>query len=140
MLRRSRPGSRAGAGLVVLLAALVHLLACAHGPAATTAVRVDAILTVSTTCGQASEPTDDPAAQRTTPAEDPQEQCWGTDEPTLQPPRDIAPAAPALHNTLPPGGQADAPIITVRAAPPPDPRPDSASTGQSRARLGVWRT
>ncbi|WP_329503653.1 hypothetical protein RFN58_35190 [Streptomyces iakyrus] len=137
--RSSRSVSRTGAALVVLLAALVHVLACAHGPAPTGAARADAILTASVTRVPPSEPTGDPARWQAAPAEDSPVQCWGTDEPTVQPPRDIAPAADAPQEAQP-AVHADASLVSVRGGPPSQPDLGTPPVQRERARLGVWRT
>ncbi|WP_159024509.1 hypothetical protein [Streptomyces scabiei] len=131
--------ARTGAVLVVLMAALVHLLACSHGPAPVGVGRADSLLAAPASCAQASEPTDDPAANQPGPAGGGETLCQGHYEPTAQPPRDPAPATAAMPTALPPQ-YADAPTVAERAAPPSDPSPSGDSVGQSRARLGVWRT
>ncbi|MEU0108417.1 hypothetical protein ABZ313_24080 [Streptomyces sp. NPDC006251] len=138
--RRSRSVSRTGAVLVVLLAALVHLLACAHGPTAVGASGADAILAAAPAAsGQVSRPADDRVGQQTTPAQGNQSHCWGIDEPTVQPPRDLTPATDAVPNALPRERTA-APSDAVRPAAPFRRGPGAGPAGQSRARLGVWRT
>ena len=137
--RSSRSVSRTGAALVVLLAALVHVLACAHGPAPTGAARADVILTASVTRVPPSEPTGDPAMRQSDPAEEDPAQCWGTDEPTVQPPRGIAPAADALPDARP-AADTNALPDAVRDGPHTQPGPDASSVQRERARLGVWRT
>ncbi|WP_420036165.1 hypothetical protein ACN2WE_31580 [Streptomyces sp. cg28] len=128
--RGDRPGAWAGAALVVLLAALLHLLACAHGPVPDGAGRAD---TIAATSAVATHGTDGRGEGDV--------RCRGMDEPTAQPPRDRTPAE------------------TVRSAPAAEPRlssPEpsrglSAGAGRhtecsphspqrDRARLGVWRT
>ncbi|GAA3245910.1 hypothetical protein [Streptomyces labedae] len=137
--RSNRSLSRTGAALVVLMAALVHLLACAHGPAQAGAARADAILTAFVSCGPPSEPTSDPARKQAAPAEDGPAQCWGTDEPTVQPPRDLAPAADAPQEAQP-VVRADALPGSVRGGPPPQSDVGAPPVQGERARLGVWRT
>ncbi|MFF0131746.1 hypothetical protein ACFYTG_39565 [Streptomyces mirabilis] len=132
--------SRTGAALVVLLTTLVHVLACAHGPTPTGIGRVDTILATSTAnCRHTAAPTGNPTAEEPDPAEDSEAQCWGTDEPTVQPPSDIAPAGEAVPCALPVepiGALAD--VVPGRPLWPP---PSTASSvQQERARLGVWRT
>ncbi|MET9871107.1 hypothetical protein ABZZ16_34165, partial [Streptomyces sp. NPDC006386] len=137
--RRSRPVKRTGAVLVVLLAALVHLLACAHGPAPVGVGRADSLLVAQASCGQSAGPVGDPASHQREPRDGGAAWCWGHDEPTAQPPRDAASAAAVMPTDLPPQ-YVGAPAAAPWAAPPTDPRPDAESVGQSRARLGVWRT
>ncbi|MEU0720525.1 hypothetical protein ABZ498_25500 [Streptomyces lavendulocolor] len=138
--RQRRPVSWTGAALVVLLAALVHLLACAHGPLAAGAGRADAIPVVSTaSCGQPTEPGTDPALKGLDPGDGGGAHCWSLDGPTAQPPRDIALLAEAAHCLLPSEridalpGQPGAQLPPSRAEPP-------FSVPQERAQLGVWRT
>ncbi|WP_262056485.1 hypothetical protein [Streptomyces sp. STR69] len=131
--------SRTGTALVVLLAALVHLLACAHGPTPTGVSRADAILSAPVSCGQPAGSTEDRAVQQSDPTGGDPSHCCGIDEPTVQPPRDIAPAAAAVPHAVP-AERAAAPLLAVRAALLPDPERDAIPQGQSQARLGVWRT
>lgn len=137
--RSPRPGSHAGAALVVLLAMLVHLLGCAHGPALDS-VRTDSLLTMTTSCGPASAGVaDEPATQHGTPSEDEPVECEGSDEPSVQPPRDIVTPAPTAALTVQPMTNPAAPHVR-RPPLPPAPDPGSPDTGRSRAGLGVWRT
>ncbi|MGC4971666.1 hypothetical protein ACLQ2D_02005 [Streptomyces sp. DT199] len=139
--RSSHPGVRTGAALLVLMAALMHLLACAHGPTSAAAGRTDTFLAVSPPCAQPPEPPADPAARQTAPAPGNGERCWGLDEPSVQPPRDITRAVQAVQDALP---------ADHLSALPPSPVPQYEQsgrsecglppTGQERARLGVWRT
>ncbi|MET9831974.1 hypothetical protein ABZ078_22345 [Streptomyces sp. NPDC006385] len=139
--RSSRSTARAGAALLVILAALVHVLACAHGPTAGAAGRADSLLLVSSAaCGQAHERPEQTTAQQTAPAHNSGVHCWGMDEPTVQPPRDIAVAGPAVHDDpaaehlgvqLPPAAPALQSLSLMPGLP---------SAGQTRACFGVWRT
>ncbi|ALV39181.1 hypothetical protein [Streptomyces sp. CdTB01] len=139
-LRSSRPVARTGAVLVVLVAALVHLLACAHGPTPTGVGQPDAILTATVSCAQASGPADDESAVREDgPAQENDVRCWGVDEPTVQPPRAIAPAAEVIQDALPIDPTSVLPG-TVGEGPPPPPAGGTSSAQQQRALLGVWRT
>lgn len=130
---------RTGAVVAVLLAALVHLLSCAHGPAPAGTARVDSLVAAPASCGQASTPVDGPAADQSAPAGGDTTQCLGHDEPTTQPPRDSAPATAALPTVLP-TRHTDAPAGPAWAPPPPKQTLAAEPVGQSRARLGVWRT
>ncbi|MFJ4714085.1 hypothetical protein [Streptomyces sp. NPDC088785] len=153
--RGDRPGAWSGAALVVLLAALLHLLACAHGPAPAGVPRADTIAATGHAAGSAAArtgpaltpgPTTVAHATTAPPMDgdrDGDGRCRGMDEPTAQPPRDRTGAAiPRDAQSAEPhlAGLAPAPP-PVRAAgapgppvcPPPSPR-------QGRARLGVWRT
>ncbi|WTC54953.1 hypothetical protein OH715_06485 [Streptomyces cellulosae] len=138
-LRDGRSVSRTGAALVVLLAALVHLLACAHGPATAGTVRANVIVAASVTCGPTAGPTVAPATGQTAPAEEAPAQCQDRDELTVQPPRDIAPAADATQEAQP-AVRADAVSASVRGGLPPRRGPDASSVQRERALLGVWRT
>ncbi|MFF0227295.1 hypothetical protein [Streptomyces sp. NPDC004629] len=132
--------TRAGAALVVLLAALVHLLGCAHGPLPAGSVRADTPLLVEAACGQVPPPP--PVVTVTRPAPpsgDDLAQCWDTDEPTVQPPRDIASPVPAVDEAAAPAA-ADDESPTAGTGPPAGPAPGPAAAGRSRARLGVWRS
>lgn len=139
--RSGRSAAWTGAALLVILAALVHVLACAHGPTAGEAGRTDSLLlTSSVACGQAHERPDQTAAQQTAPAHDSGTHCWGMDEPTVQPSRDTATAMPEVHDDpaaedldvqLPPAPAALRSLALIPGLP---------SAGQTRARFGVWRT
>jgi len=138
----SRPVSPTGVVLVVLLAALMHVLACAHGPTSTGMGHADAVIhTASMAQGQVSGLTDhEPSVQQHGPARDDDAHCCGTDEPTVQPPRHGARAVHAVHGALPPhqlGAQPSPAPPALRQTPP---APDASSAGNSRAHLGVWRT
>lgn len=124
---------------MVLLAALVHLLACAHGPAPMGVGRADAIPTAPASCARPAASTDDRVVHQGDPTGEDQSPCCGIDEPTVQPPRDIAPAVDAVPHAVP-AERAAAPPLAVRAALLPDPERDAVPQGQSQARLGVWRT
>ena len=139
--RSSRSVARTGAVLLVLLAALVHVLACAHGPTATPAGQADTPLFASSaSCGQAPERPQQTMARQAAPADHGGVHCWGLDEPTAQPPRDVALAVPAVHD-------ASRAEFLGTQPPPPSPAlqstpatPGVSSTGQTRSRIGVWRT
>ncbi|MFF4521272.1 hypothetical protein [Streptomyces bluensis] len=140
----SRSRSRAGAVLVVLLAALLHLLACSHGPTPTAAGRVDSpsAAAASPSCGQ---PSGTPhrahreGEQRSVEGSGGAAGCLDRDEPIVQPPRGVAPAAPALQ-TEPAVEHGEPQPSSVRAGAPPHPGAAPSPAGQARARLGVWRT
>ena len=139
--RSSRSVARTGAVLLVLLAALVHVLACAHGPTATPAGQADTLLlTSSTSCGQAPEPSQQPTARHTSPAPNGGVHCWGLDAPTVQPPRDVTLAVPAVHITPPSQHLGAQPPTAPPALQPSLPAPGVSSTGQTRSQIGVWRT
>ncbi|MEV6171839.1 hypothetical protein AB0L99_26960 [Streptomyces sp. NPDC051954] len=138
--RSSRPVSWTGATLVVLVAALVHLLACAHGPASAGPGRADAILVVSTASwGQPSQTAVGTSAKGLDSTEGGGVHCWGPDETAAGPPRDITPTAQAALHVLPSEG-IDALTGVVPARPSRCPDPAVHPVQQERARLGVWRT
>ncbi|MFE7278610.1 hypothetical protein [Streptomyces sp. NPDC057623] len=138
VLRVPRSVPRAGAALVVLLAALVHLLGCAHGPASYGAARADTLLAATASSGQAPAP---PGASDTAPAAPSgggDAGCWGEDEATAQPPRGIASPVPVVDRAAP--STADSGVLPAEPGPAPDPARESDTSGRSRAHLGVWRT
>ncbi|MFD8388694.1 hypothetical protein ACFV2N_05645 [Streptomyces sp. NPDC059680] len=156
-IRSSRSVPRAGAVVVVLLAALLHLLGCCHGPATAETLRTDALTQVPPGgCGQ--QPTDghretasgqgtygpdaygQSAAGQGTPAPDEDAHCCAADEPTVQPSRHPRPSGPPLPAVLlsDPPGPAPAVPPPVRQHSPAVPAVSSA--GDARALLGVWRT
>jgi hypothetical protein len=135
--RNIRPGARTGAALVVLLAALMHLLACAHGPIPAGA---DAIRVVSTaSLGQTSRSAAEASTEGQDPAEGGGHHCSNLDEPTTQPPRDITPLAEAVDHALP-AEDIDALSGGAQKQPPRFPDPAASSIEQERSQLGVWRT
>ncbi|MEV0736797.1 hypothetical protein AB0I51_12695 [Streptomyces sp. NPDC050549] len=135
--RNIRPGGRTGAALVVLLAALMHLLACAHGPGPAGA---DAIRVVSAaSLGPSSRSAAEAYAEGQDPAEGGGHHCSNLDEPTTQPPRDITPLAEAVAHVLPAEG-IDALSGGERKRPPRFPDPAASSVEPERSQLGVWRT
>ncbi|MFE9611699.1 hypothetical protein [Streptomyces sp. NPDC006012] len=137
--REHRPVPRAAAALVVLLAALVHLLGCAHGPVPAGFVRTDTPLLLAAVCDRTCAPD---AVASTWPAPAPgdeQPHCRDADEPTVQPPRGIAPPAPAVAGAAPAAAD-HAKFPSPRSGPPEGPTPGPATDGRSRARLGVWRS
>ncbi|MGC5244215.1 MULTISPECIES: hypothetical protein [Streptomyces] len=133
--------ARTGAALLVLLAALIHVLACAHGPTATAAGRADSLLlTSSAASGQAAERPQQTTDGQTAPAHHSGVHCWGLDEPTVQPPRDVALAVPTVHDAPPAEHLDTRPPPASPALQPSPPTPGAPSAGQTRSRLGVWRT
>jgi hypothetical protein len=137
--REHRPAPRAATALVVLLAALLHLLGCAHGPAASEVARADTPLLVTATCG----PTCTPATSSDMPpAPAPGEgraHCWDGDEPTVQPPRGVSSPVPGVDVTAPSAGEGGR-LSPARTGPPVESAPGPATAGRARARLGVWRS
>ena len=131
---------RTGAVLLVLLAALMHVLGCAHGPTPTSAPRVDAVPVASADCAHVSGQPQEPAGEHAPTAPDGTGHCVGPDEPTVQPPRDIGGTAQP--------GETTAHAAHVAVLTPPAPRlgrstasqSGTLSTTQARASLGIWRT
>ena len=126
---------------MVLLAALLHVLDCAHGPTAAQAGRADSLLPASpVSCAQPAQRSPQTTARQTAPAHDREVHCCGLDEPTLQPPRDVVPAAPVLHDAPPaePSGAQSPP--TFPTGQPSQLPTGPSSPGRARACLGVWRT
>ncbi|MEU6762434.1 hypothetical protein ABZ916_07895 [Streptomyces sp. NPDC046853] len=134
--RGSRSVSRTGAALVVLLVTLVHLLACAHGPAPAGVARADSLLAPTASCGP---PHQHPTTSQAAPDEHGPTQCWGIDEPTVQPPRAIAPLSEAAQDTTS-AACSDRSAARVRERAPPRSGDSETSAQRERARLGVWRT
>ncbi|MGW4173029.1 hypothetical protein ACWEGX_39700 [Streptomyces chartreusis] len=136
--RHHRSASRTGAVLVLLLAALLHVLACAHGPTLAGEARADTPFLAAAACGQAPHDQQQAGTGQSSPSHDRGTHCWGGDEPTVQPPRDVTSALSVVHDALP-GGH------TVVLAPPSRPSPappvsGGPSAGHARALFGVWRT
>ncbi|MCZ4604207.1 hypothetical protein O3S80_10660 [Streptomyces sp. Lzd4kr] len=136
--RHHRSASRTGAVLVLLLAALLHVLACAHGPTLADEARADTPLVTAAACGQTPHDRQQAGTGQSSPYHDSGAHCWGGDEPTVQPPRDVALALPVVHDALPG-------VHTVVLAPlsPHSPAPPASggqSAGHTRALFGVWRT
>ncbi|MBO1335683.1 hypothetical protein [Streptomyces sp. VRA16 Mangrove soil] len=138
---RGRPGPWPGAAVVVLLAVLVHLLGCAHGPVPDGAGRTDTVVAAASApiaASTATAPVRGASGPVSRPAEGGDTHCWGMDQPTAQPPRDRTQAdatqiAPSALGHLP-----AAVPVRERAD---DERPHTAWCSQrERARLGVWRT
>lgn len=130
-----RAVSRAGAAILVLLAALLHLLACAHGPASVN--RSDALPT-GTVAVAASAPltaTANPDSEQA-----PWRHCCHEDEPTIQAPRDTDRAVPSAHPAATSDGGGDDSTLAPPRGPSPAPFAQGWSVGRSLALLGVWRT
>ncbi|MFC9468934.1 hypothetical protein [Streptomyces coelicoflavus] len=127
----------------MLLAVLVHLLACAHGPLTAGTAAADAAHSVGAFSGHSPGPADDGIASLQTlqsaPSHDHQSHCCDLDEPTVQPSRDIPLAdGPALHVLRVEHGTQPSPTPAGAQASAPD--PGCSPTGHTRSRLGVWRT
>lgn len=129
---RSVPGT-AAAVLVVLLAALFHLLACAHEPASPTGADVRPAVAVVLTDAHGDS------------GQEPERHCCHADEPSIQAPRDPGPAAQPGHGhgqgheAVPVGGSTAPCASPVRPGRSPGPAAYDSSAGRSLARLGVWR-
>ncbi|MFI5664996.1 hypothetical protein [Streptomyces sp. NPDC051684] len=136
--RRAGPGSWAGAVLVVLLAALVHVLCCAHGPASTSSGRADTVAAVSYAYDHGHDACDQQAAHPSHPAHEGDEECRGVDEPGVQAPRGIQVAPDAVQFTVPRAEVGDG--AELRHGPTPDGPRDTLPDRHERSRLGVWRT
>ncbi|MER5940411.1 hypothetical protein ABT121_24160 [Streptomyces sp. NPDC001928] len=136
--RHPRSASRAGAVLALLLVALVHVLACAHGPTLTGEGRADTPLVAAIACGQTPHEQHRADTGPSTPTRHGGAHCWGGDEPTVQPPRDVTLAVPVVHDVLS-VGHAVAPALSTRPGTTP-PAPSGSSAGHARALFGVWRT
>ncbi|MFD7292923.1 hypothetical protein ACFV9W_06505 [Streptomyces sp. NPDC059897] len=128
--RDRRAGTWAGAVLVVLLAALLHVLCCAHGPASAGSGRADTVAAVSYAADH------DHAA--CAPAHEGGEECRGADEPSVQAPRGIQVDPDALQFTVP-RAEVDG-AAALRYGPPPDGTRGPLPALNERSRLGVWRT
>lgn len=135
---RRRSASRTGAVLVLLLAALMHVLACAHGPTPTGAARADTPLVASAAYGQTPQEQHRADVRISAPAHDGGVHCWDGDEPTAQLPRDASPAHPAVHEVLTTDHTPAAPLPA--RTPTAAPEPGNTSPGHARALFGVWRT
>ncbi|MFF7176797.1 hypothetical protein [Streptomyces pseudovenezuelae] len=104
--------------------------------------RADTLLSVSSTsCGPSPEWSQTAmAALQLPPADDSGAHCRGLDELTVQPPRDAAPAAPPVLDAPPAellDAQGSPQSSVLQSASPASGVP---SAGQTRSRLGVWRT
>ncbi|MEV7872167.1 hypothetical protein AB0P17_40065 [Streptomyces sp. NPDC088124] len=127
--------------LFTVLAALLHVLGCAHGPVpAAPSAGVPAGLSVVAYQPSAGEPAL-PAAGCAGRASHGASTCTDTDEPSVLPQRPDGFAAATADRTLP-GGTA----VRNTAAPPVHPARDGAPAGagaepdhRRRAALGVWR-
>ncbi|MFH8407057.1 hypothetical protein ACH4FX_20000 [Streptomyces sp. NPDC018019] len=132
--------SRTGAVILVLLAALAHVLVCAHGPVPAGGGHVDTpVAAAAFDCAGATEQLADTAAAHSLHGHGTAERCSGPDSPTLQPSRQIISPLPSFPS-LAPAGAAEAVPDSAAADQPPPPHPGRTSAGQERARFGVWRT
>ncbi|MEV6053590.1 hypothetical protein [Streptomyces sp. NPDC052107] len=142
LTRGSRSVPRAGAVVVVLLATLLHVLGCSHGPTATDTLRIAALAQAApVSCGQ--QPGDrhrETTAGQSTPAHDEGAHCCALDEPTVQPPRHPGPAGPPLPDVLPSEPPGPAPAVPPSAHHHSPTTPAAFSAGHAQSLLGVWRT
>ncbi|WEO98847.1 hypothetical protein A6P39_035060 [Streptomyces sp. FXJ1.172] len=133
---------RTAAAVAVLLVALLHLLACAHGPASPDAadsrlvsgpvVAADAHAFAADAHGDSGQ--------------GPKEHCCHADEPSVQarrgtgPAKQPGPGSGPVHEAVPVRGVLAPSGSVVRPDRPPGNRAHDSSAGRSLARLGVWRT
>lgn len=144
----------AGAVVVVLLAALLHVLACSHGPTAAPARWADALSkSYAKSCGQQllkrhreTGPGTDrsgkgtPAPAENAPAPGNGAHDCSLDEPAVQPSRDLDAAGRPVPAALPAEPAAPGHVVPPAAPDRSRPRSTESSAGHTRARLGVWRT
>ncbi|QKW17952.1 hypothetical protein HUT16_01765 [Kitasatospora sp. NA04385] len=126
-----RGGRRPVGVIVVLLAALLHVLGCAHGPLAGAGWSAPAADALPAAAAHGRAPLDHP--QHDTGHQE--ARCAGTDQPVTDRQPTDPPAAPAGADTPVPAPAPAGPAAT--AAPDDGPGP---AVGRSRAALGVWRT
>ncbi|MFD7667435.1 hypothetical protein [Streptomyces sp. NPDC059788] len=132
--------SRTGAVILVLLAALAHVLVCAHGPVPAGPGKVDTPVAAATfDCPGAPGQRTEAAAPHSLHGHGSAEFCSGLDSPTLQPPRQITSPLESSPRLVP-AGLVEAEPDGVAADQPQPPKPGRSAAGQERARLGVWRT
>lgn len=124
----------------MLLAALMHLLACAHGPASPASARSDTVPTTRVAFAQAGTLPPDPACRPSDPDHDDESHCCGGDEPTIQAPRGAARSLQTVHKALPVTVAASRSACVVPSAHPPAAGTAGFPLGPVPARLGVWRT
>jgi hypothetical protein len=155
--RRSVP--RTAAAVLVLLAALLHLLACGHGPTASPdgpdarPIAGPVVVSGALPAALPDTPPDAPPDALSDALSDahgdsgpgPERHCCHADEPSIQAPRDAGPVkhpgrwtgqegVPGVEGPVPAGS-------VVRAGRPPRaPDRSGSPVGRSLARLGVWRT
>lgn len=138
--RSHRPGLSTGAVLLLLIATLVHVLACAHGAAPAPAGQPDTFVSAQAACPQQPRYTHSASDGPSAPTPGSQSHCWALDEPA-QAARDLS-----AHQHPDPDPET-LPLATSLAPParaysPADEPPSSgaSSSASARARLGVWRT
>jgi hypothetical protein len=129
--RNSRALPRTGAAVLVLLAALMHLLVCGHGETAPGAAPRGVVQAV---------PLAATAGHTDSGQHDLGEHCCGGDEPIIRASRDIGPSGQSAHEAVPVMRVADLSAPMFRPKPSPGPPAVDISVGHTLARLGVWRT
>lgn len=120
------------AGLFVVLAALVHLLGCAHGPAPEAGARVDSLVASARW-----------AVDAVTPAADAVHRCPGPEREHC-PGADVPPRLQPGQSLVFPDGVPDEPVVAASGAAPsgravPAAGGTRAPPPWERAVLGVWR-
>ena len=126
--RDRRTVSRTGAAILVLLAALLHLMTCGHGPASPAETHTLQATTVAIGAGHSD------------PEHDPEEHCCHDDEPTIQAPRDAVVPLPSVHEAVPVTGVMNSSTPAQWPGLSHGARPIGLSIGRSLARLSVLRT
>lgn len=130
--------------LTLALAALLHLLLCAHGPMSPDSARVDTLsaeAAASPGCGSAFVRSERVGAAQMGPTDGDASGCVDADEPTLRAPRDVAAPVTAVDGspTTPESVPAAAPLGFGGGHPPGVVGGPGVVRGD-RALLGVWRT
>ncbi|WNI26128.1 hypothetical protein [Streptomyces sp. ITFR-16] len=137
--RAGRLGMWPEAVLAVLLAILVHVLACAHGPVLTGGERADSIAALSVpSCDEPPPPLTYPAGQVPQPGEGEGRECVGGDEPGVQVQRAVQQADAAVCDELP-GVPSGSGVDCGWHRPPLPTCAADLPALQKRACLGVWR-
>ncbi|ROR43019.1 hypothetical protein [Kitasatospora cineracea] len=118
---------RLACAVVVLLAALVHVLVCAHGPLSGTGPTADSLPAAAAHCPGPATPHDGTGHQAT---------CESADQPATAHQQQDAPRA---FDTSAPAPETAGPgsVPVLRRA---DTEPGPATGGHTRASLGIWRT
>ncbi|MFF8594515.1 hypothetical protein ACF061_24300 [Streptomyces sp. NPDC015220] len=142
LVRGDRSVGWTGAVVVVLLAALVHLLGCAHGPTPVHAPRADALSSArAASCAQfLPEPPRTAATGHDAPVPDEWCHCRGLDQPAVRTPREGEPTGAGLLTALPTDPAGGSSTLAPAALRPGGPRSTAPSGERARAGLGVWRT
>ncbi|MFG2141074.1 hypothetical protein [Streptomyces sp. NPDC048650] len=154
--RASRPAARGRLVLALVVAALVHVLGCAHGSPSDGAHRIDSLPVTTTTA--VSQPAGPAPGLRAVADAAPtgtgapaiagrglagMEECQGADEPSTLSPRTLLPQPPPGAATDDPGTGSKEAVVRpaahelMRAGGGKDQHTTQART---RAVLGVWRS